>query len=111
MKILLDENMPRKLQAALAAEGHDVDSVKSLRLDGIDNGALYEIAARDYELCFTRDEEFARRVRESKSGTNVKLLRVIIPQARQNEFVRDFLIAFRKSDWIQYSNGDEWPGI
>jgi len=44
VKILLDENMPRKLQAALSTEGHDVDSVKSLRLDGIDNGALYELA-------------------------------------------------------------------
>ena len=41
MRILLDENMPRKLLAALVAEGHEVDSVKSLQLAGIDNGALY----------------------------------------------------------------------
>ena len=39
-EILLDENMPRKLLAALVAEGHEVDSVKSPQLAGIDNGAL-----------------------------------------------------------------------
>lgn len=109
MKILLDENMPRKLQAALAQEGHNVDSVNSLRLDGIDNGALYEIATREYELSFTRDAEFARRVRESKTATNVKLLRVVLPQTRQEEFVKEFLKAFHDSDWTQYSNGDDWP--
>jgi len=45
VRILLDENMPHKLLAALKAEGHDVDSIKSLRLQGIDNGALYQFAA------------------------------------------------------------------
>ena len=43
MRILLDENMPRKLLAGLVAEGHEVDSVKSLQLAGIDNGALYQM--------------------------------------------------------------------
>ena len=62
MRILLDENMPRKLLAALVAEGHEVDSVKSLQLAGIDNGALYQMAASNYDLCFTRDAEFSRRV-------------------------------------------------
>ena len=58
MRILLDENMPRKLLAALVAEGHEVDSVKSLQLQGIDNGALYQMAVSKYDLCFTRDAEF-----------------------------------------------------
>lgn len=101
--------MPWKLQATLAAEGHEVDSVNSLRLDGIDNGALYELAARDYDLCFTRDEEFANRVRESKTVTRVKLLRVLIPQTRQEEFVGQFLAAFRQTNWTEYANGDDWP--
>ena len=111
MKFLLDENMPRKLQAALSAEGHDVDSVKSLRLDGIDNGALYELATREYDLCFTRDAEFARRVRESRKFTRVKLLRVMIPQTRQEEFVQQFLTAFQQADWATYTNGDDWPRV
>jgi len=91
VRILLDENMPRKLLAALVAEGHDVDSVKSLLLQGIDNGTLYQMAASDYDLCFTRDAEFASRIRQSKPAVRLKLVRVIILQTRQDEFVQQFL--------------------
>ena len=57
MKILLDENLPESLLAALRRLGHQVDSVNSLRLKGIDNGALYRLAAQAYDLCFTKDAE------------------------------------------------------
>jgi predicted nuclease of predicted toxin-antitoxin system len=109
VRILLDENMPRKLQNALVAEGHEVHSVRSLRLEGIDNGALYELATREYDLCFTRDAEFANRVRESNTATRLKLLRVLIPQARQEGFVGQFIALFRQTDWAEYANGDDWP--
>ena len=108
MRILLDENIPRKLLAALLAEGHEVTSVKSLQLQGIDNGALYELAAIDYDLCFTRDAEFSRRA-QSKPTARLKLVHVVIPQARQDEFVHQFLIAFRKTDWSNQKSGDDWP--
>lgn len=109
MKILLDENMPRKLLAALIAERHDVDSVRSLQLQGIDNGALYQFAASSYDLCFTRDAEFSKRVASSKEVVRVKLVHVVIPQTRQDEFVQQFLIEFRKTDWSNHSSGDDWP--
>ncbi len=108
MRILLDENMPRKLLAALAAEGHEVDSVKSLQLQGIDNGALYGLAVTNYDLCFTRDAEFSRRV-QSRPVARLKLVHVIIPQARQDEFVQQFLVAFRGTDWSSHNSGDDWP--
>jgi hypothetical protein len=101
--------MPRKLLDALIAEGHEVHSVRSLRLDGIDNGALYELATREYDLCFTRDAEFVSRVRESETATRLKLLRVVIPQTRQEEFVGQFVALFRQTDWAEYANGDDWP--
>lgn len=81
MRILLDENMPRKLLAALTAEGHEVDSIQSLQLQGIDNGALYEFAVTNYDLCFTRDAEFSMRV-QLKPVARLKLVHVIIPQTR-----------------------------
>src|SRR5207237_5760579 len=93
VRILLDENMPRKLMVVLLAEGHEVNSVKSLQLQGIDNGALYELAAIDYDLCFTRDAEFSRRT-QSKPTARIKLVHVVILQARPDELVRPFLIAF-----------------
>ena len=108
MRILLDENMPRKLLAALVGEGHEADSVKSLELQGIANGALYQLAASDYDLCFTRDAEFSRRAL-SKPAARLKLVHVVIPQTRQDEFVQQFLTAFRKTDWSKHNNGDDWP--
>ena len=109
MRILLDENMPRKLLAALVAEGHEVDSVESLQLQGIDNGALYQFAASNYDLCFTRDAEFSRRVRTSTAAARLKLVRVVIPQTRQDEFVLRFLTAFLDTDWLSHESGDDWP--
>ena len=108
MRILLDENMPRKLLAALVAEGHEVDSVKSLQLAGIDNGALYQMAASNYDLCFTRDAEFSRLVL-SKPAERLKLVHVIIPQTRQDEFVQKLLNTFRETDWSSHKSGDDWP--
>jgi hypothetical protein len=100
--------MPRKLLAALLAEGHAVDSVKSLQMQGIDNGALYEFAASNYDLCFTRDAEFSRRV-QSKPAARLRLVRVIIVQMRQDEFVQQFLTAFRETDWSSHKSGGDWP--
>jgi hypothetical protein len=39
----------------------------------------------------------------------VKLVRVVIPQTRQDEFVQQFLIEFRKTDWSSHSSGEDWP--
>ena len=108
MRTLLDENMPHKLLAALAAQAHEVESVKSLQLAGIDNGTLYEMAASSYDLCFTRDAEFSRRVL-LKPAERLKLVHVIIPQTRQDEFVQQFLTAFRETDWSSHKSGDDWP--
>jgi hypothetical protein len=83
-------------------------SVKSLQLQGIDNGALYELAATNYDLCLTRDAEFSRRV-QSRPLARLKLVHVIIPQTRQNEFVQQFLVAFRETDWSSHNSGDDWP--
>jgi len=109
VRILLDENMPRKLRAVLIAEGHEVDSIRSLQLQGIDNGALYQFAASSYDLCFTRDAEFSRRVAASKEVVRVRLVHVVIPQTRQDEFVQQFLIEFRKTDWSKPSSSQDWP--
>lgn len=109
MRILLDENMPRKLLAALVAEGQEVDSVKSLQLQGIDNGALYQFASSNYDFFFTRDAEFSRRVRSSSPAARLKLVHVVIPQTRQDEFVQQFLNAFRETDWSSHKSGDDWP--
>ncbi|HZE24329.1 MAG TPA: DUF5615 family PIN-like protein [Blattabacteriaceae bacterium] len=109
MKILLDENLPRKLVAALRAEGHEVESIHTLRLQGLENGKLYEFARDSFDLCFTRDAGFANNVRQGAPPSRLKLLRVTLQQKPQDEFVLDFIVAFRTSDWTQFGHGDNWP--
>src|SRR5437660_841634 len=89
------EDSPRRKHAPqvagrLGSGRSRVDSVKSLQLQGIDNGALYQFAASNYDLCFTRDAEFSRRVL-SKPAARLKLVHVVIPQTQQDEFMQQFL--------------------
>jgi len=109
VKILLDENLPRKLVTALREEGHQTEPVHTLRMDGFDNGRLYQFAMQNFDLCFTRDFGFAHNVRQAPPPGKFKLLRVTLPQKPQDEFVLDFIAAFRASDWAHFQHGDDWP--
>jgi len=109
VRILLDENLPRKLVGALRADGHEVESVHTLRMQGVDNGRLYQFACESFDLCFTRDVGFANNVRQGPPPSRMKLLRVTLPQKPQDEFVADFISIFRTSDWAQFHHGDDWP--
>jgi predicted nuclease of predicted toxin-antitoxin system len=109
VKILLDENLPRKLVAALRAEGHEVESVITLRMQGLDNGKLYQLAIQNFEVCFTRDFGFINNVRQGKPPEKFKLLRVTLAQKPQDEFTKDFIAAFRAADLTRFQHSDAWP--
>ena len=109
MRILLDENLPESLVAALRKLGHDADSVNNLRLKGLDNGTLYQQVTQEYDLCFTKDAGFAHNVRRMRGASNTKLLRIILPQQSAKLFVDDFVQAFEETDWFHYENGSDWP--
>ena len=109
MRILLDENLPESLVDALQQFGHEVDSVNSLRLKGIDNSTLYREVAEAYDVCFTRDAGFIHNVRQKGGQSKTKLLRVVLPQQPARAFVGAFVHSFREADWSRYHTGDEWP--
>ena len=109
MRILLDENMPESLRRALADLGHEVDSVASLRLKGLDNGRLYQDVAQRYELCFSKDRLFVHSVRAIDRPGAVKVLHVTIVQAPRRRFTHAFVEAFRLTDWSRFPNGSDWP--
>ena len=109
MRILLDENLPRKLIAALRAAGHPTDSIHTLHLDGVSNGVLGKRVAAHYDVCFTRDEDFTLKARRMKTLPAAKVLRVILPQQSQVLFVAQFMREFRRTNWSEYRNGDDWP--
>lgn len=109
MNILLDENLPRRLKAVLRAEGHHVESVDSLMLRGISNGRLYQLACAEFDLFFTRDAGFAHNARQQPAPARLRLLRVTLPQLRQDDFVASFVTAFRATDWSRWLHGADWP--
>ena len=109
MKILLDENLPDSLAPSLQRLGHQVDSVNGLDLKGIDNGTLYRQVGQSYDLCFTRDAGFTHNVRQMRGQSNVKVLRVVLPQQPAALFVDAFIKAFQRCDWSRYPNGSDWP--
>ena len=109
MRILLDENLPRKLVVALRAEGHVVESVHTLKMQGLDNGRLCTFAVQSFDLCFTRDFGFIHNARQAKAPGDFKLLGGVLTQKPQDEFVSDFLQQFRQSDFNQYQHGEDWP--
>ena len=80
--------MPESLVGALNDLGHEVDSVNRLKLKGLDNGTLYRQVAVDYDLCFTRDAGFVHNVRQMRDPSQVKVLRVIVPQ----QFIEAILV-------------------
>ena len=100
--------MPEPLVERLKILGHQVDSVNSLRLKGLDNGRLFREIVRGYDVCFTRDREFVRTYAEPTDGS-VKLLRVTLSQTRAPEFIATFVAAFEGTRWSDYPNGADWP--
>jgi predicted nuclease of predicted toxin-antitoxin system len=109
VKILLDENLPRKLVQALRAEGHKVESVITLRMQGLDNSGLYRFAIQNFDICFTRDIGFIHNVRHGKPPARFKLLRVTLEQKPQDQFVKDFVAAFRAAVFDELQYGVDWP--
>ena len=95
--------------AALRGEGHQVESVHTLLMQGLDNGRLYKFARENFDLCFTRDAGFANNAKQGLRPLGFKLLRVVLPQRPQDEYVASFLSAFRATDWLKLEHGDHWP--
>ena len=76
MKVLLDEDLPHKLRAALT--GHDVWTVAYAELDGLKNGALLLAAeARGFDLFVTGDQNLSYQQNLSKRSLSVVLLTAI----------------------------------
>jgi predicted nuclease of predicted toxin-antitoxin system len=101
VKILLDENLPESLASQLRQLGHQVDTINSLRLKGLDNGTLYRQVAQNYDMCFTKDTSFAHNVRQMREASATTLLRVSLPQQPAKLFAATFMEHFQQTDWAQ----------
>ena len=78
MRILLDEQLPRRLSSALSA--HEVRTVHQQRWAGIKNGDLLRLAAREgFEAFVTADQNL--EFQQNLAGAT---LRVLVLFARSN---------------------------
>ena len=82
-------------------EGYAAESVHTLKMQGLDNGRLYKFAGENFDLCFTRDFGFIHNAKQGPAPATLKLLRVVLAQKPQDEFVSDFIAQFRRSDFTE----------
>ena len=79
MRILLDESLPRRLRGELP--GHSVSTVTQCGWSGLENGELLRVAAEEFDVFLTADQnlEYQQNLRELP-------LTVIVLVARNNTF-------------------------
>lgn len=80
MNIKLDENLPLRLAAVLAALGHDVDTVPQEGLSGQNDESVWEAAQKAGRFLITQDLDFSD-IRRFLPGTHhgILLLRLRDP--------------------------------
>ena len=79
MRVLLDECLPRRLKGVL--EGHDVETVPERGWAGKKNGELLELAAAEFDVFVTVDQNL--RYQQSLRSTSVA---VVVLATRSNRF-------------------------
>lgn len=72
MRVLLDECVPRRLRAELP--GHDVKTVAEAGWAGIENGALLQMAATQFDVLLTVD----RRLEYQQNFSGLAISAVVI---------------------------------
>ena len=80
MRVLLDECVPRALQKELP--GHEVKTVAEAGWAGVKNGALLQLAAKEFDVLLTVD----RNLEYQQNFTGVSIAVVVI-HAQSNDIV------------------------
>jgi hypothetical protein len=88
VKVLLDENFPLPLLAALRSAGVDADHIISLNLRGVTDRRIREMLRADHLLFLTQDLEFL----SESASTSV----IVVSRVRQSR-----PLAERLSVWMQ----------
>lgn len=103
MRVKLDENLPATAKAAVAALGHDVETVADQGLGGSDDEAVTTAARRERRFLITLDRGMGD-VRRYPPGSHPGIL-VIRVADQQTTVVLDALGAF-----FAHHNLDEFAG-
>lgn len=69
---------------ALRQLGREIDSINSFQLKGLDNSNLYCQAAKQHDLCFTKDAGFVHNVCQKFGSLQTKGAVSLAPNSRRN---------------------------
>ncbi|MCX6551887.1 MAG: DUF5615 family PIN-like protein [Acidobacteria bacterium] len=103
MRIKLDENLPTRLVSALAALGHDVDTVPSEHIAGSNDAVVWQAAQAVQRFLVTQDLDFSD-IRKYAPGTHHGLLLVRLPQPGRTALFERIAALFEVEDV------DSWKG-
>ncbi len=103
MNIKLDENLPERLAAELAALGHNVDTVRTENLTGRPDDEVWKATQSDDRFLITQDLDFSDS-RKYIPGTHGGLLLVRLAQPGREALVARVVSLFA-AEAI-----DEWRG-
>jgi|SRR5215472_8474977 len=98
MKILVDENIPRRTIDGLRALGHDVTDVRGTDQRGLADPDLWQLAKTEERLLVTTDKGFTAYRNEQHHGILVVRLRQ--PNRHKiNLAVTEAMNRFQERDW------------
>ncbi len=98
MRIVVDENIPRRTVSELRTRGHEVIDVRGSSEEGVDDDALWQKAQRNQALFITTDKGFARFRGQEHWG--VLIIRLRQPNVKRiHNRVIQVLEYFNRTDW------------
>ncbi|MFT4229017.1 MAG: DUF5615 family PIN-like protein [Microbacterium sp.] len=76
MRFVVDAQLPPSLAAVLQRQGHDAVAVRDIGLREAPDSAIWAHCARTGRVIVSKDDDFARRARDTTTGPPVVWLRV-----------------------------------
>ncbi|MFT4211210.1 MAG: DUF5615 family PIN-like protein [Microbacterium sp.] len=76
MRFVIDAQLPPALAAVLQREGHDAVAVRDIGLREASDGDIWGHCAQTGQVIVSKDDDFARRARDTTTGPSVVWLRV-----------------------------------
>ncbi|GBC95369.1 hypothetical protein HRbin16_01158 [bacterium HR16] len=98
MRIIVDENIPRRTAVELRARGYEVIDLRGSPEEGIDDDLLWQKAQQSHALLITTDKGFAQFRGQEHWG--VLIIRLRQPNVKRiHNRILQVLDHFNRSDW------------